>query len=273
MSAIQDLSLPILPEHCYHIFNRGNEKRRIFFEKENYFYFLKRYSDYTVNYFDTYSYCLLDNHFHLLLKPKSADEILTAALKDFEHIDATFYNRYVVAWMKGIGYAGADGGIDLTVLEELLNLLPQHSTPPHITYTHDHPTHMEQLDFKTQLCSYFLSERLRRFMLSYAKSINKQQDRTGSLFQKAFRRKHVYGTESLKKVATYIHHNVIHHNYAHYYEAYQWSSYETIISQKETRLKRDELLSWYAGLEHFISYSEAYKKHKWEQESFYIEVP
>jgi putative transposase len=72
--------------------------------------------------------------------------------------------------------------------------------------------------------------------------INKQQNRTGSLFQKPFRRKHIAIGSDLKKVATYIHHNVIHHNYASYFDAYPLSSYNSIISEQDTRLARNELL-------------------------------
>jgi putative transposase len=275
MSAHQDISLPLLPDSYYHIFNRGNEKRRIYFEKDNYIYFLKKYAEYTSGYFDTYTYCLLDNHFHLLVKPKSRDEILAAALKDFEHVDSMFFNRYVIAWLRSIGMVQQDLTVlktDYTSLKELLNLMHLHPYQPlPTTNPYEHPTHLEHLDFKTQLCSYLVSERFRRFMLSYAKSINKQQNRTGSLLQKPFRRKHIALQSDLKKVATYIHHNVIHHDYAHFFEAYPWSSYPTLISDQETRLAKDELLGWFGGLNEFISYSEQYKKHKWEQELFYME--
>jgi putative transposase len=269
MSTQQDISLPLLPENYYHIFNRGNDKRNIFFNIENYSYFLEKYEKYTTGYFDTYSYCLLDNHFHLLVKPKSADEILGAALSDFGHVDSTFYNRYVLAWLKSIGREVSSDGKDLTVLKELLNLLSHHT--PNSIMPNFHPTRLEHLDFKTQLCSYFVSERFRRFMLSYAKSINKQQNRTGSLLQKPFRRKHIALASDLKKVATYIHHNVIHHNYANYFDSYLWSSYNSIINEQETRLAKNELQSWFGGLEQFKLYSEQYKKHKWEQELFYLE--
>ena len=264
-----DLSLPLLPNHYYHIFNRGNEKRNIFFEYKNYQYFLKRYADYTSAYLDTYSYCLLDNHFHLLIKPKSTNEIFQAASVDFGILDASFYDRYVLAWLKQIGVV--ERTADLTVLKEMLNLMLTHPDATPLSASSDHPTHMDQLEFTSQLCSYLVSERLRRFMLSYAKSINKQQDRTGSLFQKPFRRKHVFGIKDLKKVSTYIHHNVIHHDYAYTFGAYPWSSYRSIVSEKETSLNKSELLSWFGGMDEFIHYSEQYKKHKWQKELFYIE--
>ena len=266
MSAFKDLSLPLLPGYYYHIFNRGNEQRYIFFNKENYRYFLQRYADYTLGYFDTYSYCLLDNHFHLLVKPKTEEDILSKALDDFETVDKLFFDRYAKPWLQSIGVKQTDG---LTVLSELLNLMAQNTFEP--TENLHSITHLEQLNFKTQLCSHLVSERFRRFLLSYAKSINKEQKRTGSLFQKAFRRKLVEDMHDLKRVATYIHHNVIHHNYAYRYESYPWSSYQTISSNFETKLCKEELLSWFHGMDFFLTYHENYRKHKWDNEYFFIE--
>ncbi len=54
----------------YHIFNRGNNKQKIFLEEENYLYFLKLLNKYIVPIADIYCYCLLDNHFHLLISIK-----------------------------------------------------------------------------------------------------------------------------------------------------------------------------------------------------------
>ncbi|RLD60257.1 MAG: hypothetical protein DRJ05_04995 [Bacteroidetes bacterium] len=62
--------LPLEGGRYYHIFNKGNNKDNIFFNENNYTYFLKKYKQYLFNYVDTYSYCLLKNHFHLLLQTK-----------------------------------------------------------------------------------------------------------------------------------------------------------------------------------------------------------
>ena len=43
--------------------------------------------------------------------------------------------------------------------------------------------------FHQELLQWAISERFRLFMLGYAKAINKQEGKTGSLFQKLFRRK------------------------------------------------------------------------------------
>ena len=52
----------------YHLYNRGNNKEAIFFEERNYFYFLSLIKKYLVPIADIYAYCLLKNHFHLLLR-------------------------------------------------------------------------------------------------------------------------------------------------------------------------------------------------------------
>ena len=62
----------ILEEGCYyHIYNRGINGANIFFEERNYNYFLQKYAFYMGEVVDTYAYCLLKNHFHLLIRVKS----------------------------------------------------------------------------------------------------------------------------------------------------------------------------------------------------------
>ncbi|HOY33395.1 MAG TPA: transposase [Bacteroidales bacterium] len=54
----------------YHIFNRGNNKENLFVEDRNYSYFLSLTEKYLTKVADIYCYCLMRNHFHLLLKIK-----------------------------------------------------------------------------------------------------------------------------------------------------------------------------------------------------------
>ncbi len=66
----------VLEHDCfYHIFNRGNNKENLFIEDENYFHFLKLIKNHLATIVDIYSYCLMKNHFHLVLKIKSKKEI------------------------------------------------------------------------------------------------------------------------------------------------------------------------------------------------------
>jgi REP element-mobilizing transposase RayT len=66
------------PSQFYHIFNRGINGCEVFFEEKNYAFFLQRYAKYVSPFADTYAYCLLNNHFHLLIQVKSEEELLSA---------------------------------------------------------------------------------------------------------------------------------------------------------------------------------------------------
>ncbi len=62
----------------YHIYNRAVGKDKLFFNDGNYRYFLKKYSFYLSDKIKTYSFCLLPNHFHLLISPETNEsEVIT----------------------------------------------------------------------------------------------------------------------------------------------------------------------------------------------------
>lgn len=66
---------PPLQQDCYyHIFNRGNDGQNLFLEDKNYRYFLRLYAHHIEPVADTYAYCLLPNHFHLLVRVKTQAE-------------------------------------------------------------------------------------------------------------------------------------------------------------------------------------------------------
>jgi len=58
----------------YHVYNRGNNRENIFFEERNYRHFLRLYAKYLLPVADAYAYCLLQNHFHLLVRIKTVEE-------------------------------------------------------------------------------------------------------------------------------------------------------------------------------------------------------
>ena len=51
----------------YHICNRGNNKQNIFFNRIIYIFFLKKIENELVPNCDLMAYCLMPNHFHLLI--------------------------------------------------------------------------------------------------------------------------------------------------------------------------------------------------------------
>ena len=88
MSTLKDVTTPLNPDQYYHIFNRGNGGQWIFYKDRNYPYFLEKYGDYMLSYWDTYAFCLLPNHFHLMIKVKSEAELLEVARRDFSKVSS-----------------------------------------------------------------------------------------------------------------------------------------------------------------------------------------
>lgn len=70
MSSIKTIT-PILGGRYYHLFNRGSNRQLLFYNRGNYIYFLKLLDRYLTGYTEILSYCLLPNHFHLVVRIKN----------------------------------------------------------------------------------------------------------------------------------------------------------------------------------------------------------
>jgi putative transposase len=58
------------PENVYHIYNRGNQHQLIFFIEANYLLFLRKIREHLLPHSDILSWCLMPNHFHLMICAK-----------------------------------------------------------------------------------------------------------------------------------------------------------------------------------------------------------
>ena len=53
--------------YIYHIYNQGNNSQKIFFNRENYLFFIKKIRKYLLPYCDILSWCLMPNHFYIMV--------------------------------------------------------------------------------------------------------------------------------------------------------------------------------------------------------------
>jgi putative transposase len=53
--------------HLYHVYNRGNNRGKIFFTQANYQFFVEKIDYHIVPYADVLGWCLMPNHFHLMI--------------------------------------------------------------------------------------------------------------------------------------------------------------------------------------------------------------
>ena len=164
MSKTDDTTIPLEPGFYYHLFNRGNNKQNIFYKQKNYGYFLQKYADYMESYLDTLAYCLLPNHFHLLVKVKDLKTILKQAIEDFPLINEKTWQQWDIK-VKGFEFPSKQK-IELKAILKM-----------------DLP-----IEMRMKIGTWAVKEKIRRCLMGYAKGINKQEDLTGSLFQNKFNR-------------------------------------------------------------------------------------
>ena len=113
----------------YHIYNQGNNRQKIFFNRDNYLFFLKKLNRHVVPHADILAWCLMPNHFHLMVR----------------------VNQVVVAITDGVTLDATDG------------------------VTQSHPV--------SNLKNISLNDNIGILLRSYARAVNKQEQRVGALFR------------------------------------------------------------------------------------------
>lgn len=99
--------LPLEYGKYYHIYNRGIDSDTLFKENKNYEYFLKLYGKYIDPIADTYAWCLMKNHFHLLVRIKDSEDIQTTNKVTPSQSFSNLFNAYSKAFNKSYNRHGA----------------------------------------------------------------------------------------------------------------------------------------------------------------------
>ncbi len=84
---------PLLPNQYYHIYNHANGDDNLFREEENYRFFLQQYHQHIDAIADTVAWCLMPNHFHLLVKIKNEESLLQTFSK-FETLEKLLSKKF-----------------------------------------------------------------------------------------------------------------------------------------------------------------------------------
>jgi putative transposase len=184
--------MDFLEGNIYHIYNRGNSKKRIFFNRKNYEFFLEKVRKYIMPNCDILSYALMPNHFHFLVH---ANEITETPLK------------------KGI------------------------------------------------IITNPLSEGLRLLLSSYAKAINKQQGKTGNLFQQntKFKCVSLKHTDYSYVCFNYIHQNPLRSGLVRKLENWPYSSFQEYVTQPRPAFCNRQLATALLDLNEPRFYIDAYE--------------
>lgn len=211
----------------YHVYNRTVDKKPMFCNNGNYEYFLKQYYKYLAPVVDTYAYCLLGNHFHLMVRVRPQTDMpgdltsLPTHRLDKSLPNNRFDNFALSDVGKVVKSARASNEIQI----------------PATKSTHD-----------------IVSHQFRKFFQSYAMAFNKQQNRVGTLFQTPFKRGLVDDDIYLNRLAYYIHANPQQHGLIDDFRKWPWSSYNKIVSDEPSYLKKQEVLNWFGGKKQFEKY-------------------
>lgn len=77
----------MIPGSYYHVYNHANGREDLFLIPDNYHFFLRRYRELVEPVARLYAWCLMPNHFHLLVKVRSPEE-LRRAQEEFRQLTA-----------------------------------------------------------------------------------------------------------------------------------------------------------------------------------------
>ena len=95
------------PGGIYHVYNHAVGEESLFRSEDNFKYFLLLYDKYITPVADLFAFCLMPNHFHLLLRIKNKLDLIKSAESPIQDFDkfivqqfSNFFNAYTKAYNK-----------------------------------------------------------------------------------------------------------------------------------------------------------------------------
>ena len=204
-------TIKLLPGKYYHIYNRGINSCNIFHRSGDYERFLFLYEKYIYPIVNTYAWVLMPNHVHFLVRIKE-----------------NLVYKYTIEEIKLFEKEGVDWG------------LKKWET---VTYGNCMEIARKKIPNPSSHFAHMFS--------SYSKYFNAKYERHGALFEYKFKRKLVNNVAYLKQVLLYIHNNPVHHGFCDDPIEYPWSSYLSCLSEKETKILRDDVINWFDSKAYF----------------------
>ena len=110
---------PLEYDSYFHVYNRGINGEILFREDTNYEHFLRLYLEYTEPVAETYAWCLLKNHFHLLVRILPENEIEFMRTMDGDH--RVFHSQKS---MPSLLFQDDCWGKRFCFLQKILHILP-----------------------------------------------------------------------------------------------------------------------------------------------------
>ena len=83
--------IPFAPDVYYHFYNRGNNRQAVFFERDNYLYFLRGIKKYLRECVEILVYCLMPTHYHILGRvrvPTKTSEVKTSEVFETSEVSS-----------------------------------------------------------------------------------------------------------------------------------------------------------------------------------------
>ncbi|MBU1009890.1 MAG: hypothetical protein KKD74_07140 [Bacteroidetes bacterium] len=203
---------PLQSDTSYHIFNHANGFEKLFLHEANYHYFLEKYILYINPIAETLSYCLMPNHFHIVVRIREREvleAVMRGRLQGEEQLAAQTFSK-VSNFGKG---------------------LHEGISAPEI--------------------SRFLSRQFSNLFSCYTQSFNKVYHRRGSLFIKNFKREIIGNTDYLQNAIVYVHRNPVHHGFCEAFETWPYSSYNDILLKKNGITNHQHCIDLFGGLGHW----------------------